>query len=163
MSKSVLGYSLIALCVVGLGLALLWQQNKGSHLVLDGSIKKVRVQELDPKRTLVICDFRLNNPADFTFEVKNIDLILTTAEGETLQGTFAAQMDTDRIFDAFPVLGQRYNPSLVSREKIAPGKLVDRMVAASFDVAPAIIEGRKKLLLRIEEMNRLVTELVETK
>ena len=63
MSKSVLGFTLIALCAVGLGLFLFLEQNKGAHMVLEGSIKLVRVLQLEPDRSLLICDFRLTNPA----------------------------------------------------------------------------------------------------
>ena len=161
MSKSVLGFSLIALCLGALGLFFFLEQNKGSHLVLNGSIKKVRIQELEPKRSLMILDFRLTNPSDFTFEVKNIDLYLTTSDGEVVEGAFAAQMNTDQIFESYNTLGQRYNPTLVSREKIPPGKIVDRMVAVSVNLPAAAVESRKKLVLKIEEMNRMITELVE--
>ena len=81
---------------------------------------------------------------------------------KVVEGAFAAQMNTDQIFESYNTLGQRYNPTLVSREKIPPGKIVDRMVAVSVNLPAAAVESRKKLVLKIEEMNRMITELVES-
>ncbi len=161
MSKSVLGFTLIALCAVGLGLFLFLEQNKGAHMVLEGSIKLVRVLQLEPDRSLLICDFRLTNPAAYDFDAKHFALLLTTADGNVLEGTFAANSEAERIFEAYPELGPKYNPVLFTRQKIEPGKTVDRMVAVSYKVPAATLESRKKLVLRIDEADRMVSEIVE--
>ena len=64
MSKQVLGLTLAALFILGAGLIGFLQWNKRVHLVLEGKIQKVRVQEIDPQRTIVITDFRITNPAE---------------------------------------------------------------------------------------------------
>jgi hypothetical protein len=161
MTKSVLGFTLIALCAVGLGLFFFLEQNKGAHMVLEGSIKKVRVLELEKERSLLICDFRLKNPADYTFDVKQLTLDLTTAEGNVLEGMFAANNEAERIFEAYPALGQQFNPVLFTRQKIEPGQTVDRMVAVSYKVPVAVLESRTKLVLQVDEVNRMITKIEE--
>ena len=130
-------------------------------MVLEGSIKLVRVLQLEPDRSLFICDFRLKNPADYDFDVKHLALTLTTANGSELEGTFAANSEAERIFEAYPVLGAKYNPVLFTRQKIEKGKTVDRMVAVSFKAPAEVLESRKKLVLRIDEVDRMVSEIVE--
>ena len=161
MSKQVLGLTLGALVVLGIGLFLFLQSNKKVHLVLDGKIQKVRVQEVDPNRTIVVTDFRVTNPAEVLYRVKNVEMVLITAEGTELKGTIAADMDTQQIFAAYPLLGQKFNPSFISREKLEGGVTVDRMIAAAFDVPLKVVESRKKLFLRIQEIDGLMTEVME--
>ena len=161
MSKSVLGFTLIALCVVGFGLLLFLEQNKGAHMVLEGSIKLVRVLQLEPERSLLICDFRLKNPADYDFDVKHLALFLTTADGNELEGAFAANSEAERIFEAYPALGPKYNPVLFTRQIIEKGKTVDRMIAVSYNAPADVLESRKKLVLRVNEVDRMISEIVE--
>ena len=161
MSKQVLALTLGVLAVLSIGLMLFMQSNKKVHLVLDAKMQKVRVQEVDPNRTIVVLDFRVNNPAEVLYRVKNVEVLLTTAEGEQLKGTIAAEMDTEQIFAAYPSLGQKFNQSFISREALEGGKTIDRMIAASFDASLKAIEGRKKLILRIQEIDGLITEVTE--
>jgi len=66
-----------------------------------------------------------------------------------------------RLFDAVPLLGQKYNPTLIAREKIASHESEDRMVAARFEVPDDRLEARKRLVLRIEEVDGAVSEISE--
>ena len=161
MSKQVLGLTLAALFILGAGLIGFLQWNKRVHLVLEGKIQKVRVQEIDPQRTIVITDFRITNPAEVLYKVKDVDLLLTTSEGVELKGTVAAEMDTGQIFAAYPQLGQKFNQSFITREKLEGGITIDRMLAASFDIPVQAVNSRKLLLLRIQEIDGLITEIKE--
>ena len=70
MSKQVLALTLGVLAVLSIGLMLFMQSNKKVHLVLDAKMQKVRVQEVDPNRTIVVLDFRVTNPAEVLYRVK---------------------------------------------------------------------------------------------
>ncbi|MCW5965964.1 MAG: hypothetical protein KIT83_18135, partial [Bryobacterales bacterium] len=50
---------------------------------------------------------------------------------------------------------------LLTRQTIAPGETVTRLVAASFDIDAEELRNRKQLTLRIRELDRLETKLTE--
>lgn len=149
----------IALIVVGGGLYTVLSVNKGSHMVIEGSIQKVRTIGFD-NTCAVVVDFRLHNPASFRYMVRSAQLIVD-ADGRFLEGQPVAEVDASRLFANYPILGQKYNETLKERASIAPGETVDRMVAVSFEVPEARIATRRALRLRIEEVDGLVTEIVE--
>ncbi len=60
-----------------------------------------------------------------------------------------------------PLLGQKFNDSLVMRDRIPPHTSTDRMVAARFQAPVAMLEGRKRFIVRVEEMDRTTFELSE--
>src|SRR6516164_9768952 len=80
---------------------------------------------------------------------------------QSAEGSTVADSDMGRLFDAVPLLGQKYNPTLIAREKIASHESEDRMVAARFEVPDDRLEARKRLVLRIEEVDGAVSEISE--
>src|SRR6267142_2342181 len=62
--------------------AMLWI-NKGSHVILEGAIQKVRTQDVEGA-TVVVVDFRATNPSDYIFSVIQVDLIIDGFEGQVV-------------------------------------------------------------------------------
>jgi hypothetical protein len=60
-----------------------------------------------------------------------------------------------------PLLGDKYNPSLMVRERVPARTTLDRMIAARFEVPDSQLQARKRFLLRIEEVDGVVQELSE--
>jgi hypothetical protein len=87
-------------------------------------------------------------------------VILEDTEGATLQGITIAEVDVPKLFQYYPLLGERYNPSLKMKDRIAPRQEDDRMVAVRFDLPETQVKARKKLTLRMEEVDGAVSELV---
>lgn len=148
----VLGAAIVA-GIWGSGLLV----NQGSHVVLKGTIQKVRVQPVDDATTAVVVDFRYTNPADYSLVVRDVTVEIITADGETVSGRTVADIDAERFLAAYPALGGKFNPSLVTREKIAPKQTDDRMIAASFDLASDVVEKRKAIRIRIQDVDRPVS------
>lgn len=152
----------IGLVVVGLALAWILFASRGSQMKLNGSILKVRTLALDEKSAAAILDFRVTNPSDYKFVVRQADTTLVDQSGNTLEGAPISEMDARRLFEYFPVLGQKYNDSLIARATIAPHQSVDRMLAVRFEVPEQQLQARKQLRIRIEDLDGPFVELVET-
>lgn len=146
--------------VVGGGLYL----NRGSHVALNGEIKKVRLHEVDARNSVAILDFRFSNPADYQFMVRTIELFMEAGApgSEPVPGFIVADIDAKRLLDAIPDLGPKYNDSLKVRDRIPPKASDDRMIAARFEVPVADLQKRTRFRIRIEDVDGAVSELTET-
>lgn len=151
-----LGIGLAIMLVAGVGVLY---QNRGSRLILQGSIQKVRTLALE-NASVVVADFRITNPADYPFVVRKVDVI-ATVDGQPVEGAVAADVDAKQLFDYYQTLGQKYNETLKVRDKLAPKQGGDWMVAARFELPEAKINARSRLVVRIEDVDGAVTEIPE--
>jgi hypothetical protein len=151
----------IGLVVIAIGVAAVFYMQRGAHIQVTGRFLKVRTAPLDEHSSVVAIDFRVANPADYPFMVRDVTVVIEDAAGKQSEGTTVSATDTDRLFAGVPLLGQKYNPALIAREKVAPHQTVDRVVAARFEVPDSALETRKRLLIRIDEVDGAVSEIRE--
>src|SRR5258708_37651958 len=118
-------FLIVGLAVVGIGIGFLWIGTKGNHLELNGTILKVRVMPLSPTASLVIVDFRVNNPSDVGFLMKGATLTLEPSSGAVLDGMTVSKPDVENVFKYNPILGPKFNDVLGIRDKIAPHQRLD--------------------------------------
>ncbi len=161
MNKSFWAFLLVGIAAASALVGLLLYWNRGAHIELKGSIQKVRTLASDESSAVVIADFRFVNPADYPFVVRKVDVFLEDADGQTLEGMVVSDIDAKRLFEYYPTLGQKYNPSLVMNAKIAPHASLDRMIAAQFKIAEEKAQARKSLRIRVEDVDGAVSEIVE--
>jgi hypothetical protein len=149
---------LLAMSVVVVGI-LHW--TRGAHLELKGAVLKVRLQEMDQRSAVAIVDFRFVNPSDQMFQVRTVTVTIEDARGNLAEGRVASELDAQRLFQFYPVLGQKFNDTLRARNKIAARQSMDRMVAVRFEMPDSAIAARKNLRLRIEDVDGAVSEIAE--
>jgi hypothetical protein len=65
------------------------------------------------------------------------------------------------MFEFFKVLGTKYNPTLVVRDKIESDKTFDKMIAVRFKASQADVEARKGLKIIVEEVDGSKSEIIE--
>jgi hypothetical protein len=140
--------------------AILYIQ-RGAHLELKGSIQKVRTLATDDASAVVVIDFRFVNPSDYRFVVRKVEVSMEDQQGRVLEGAVASEVDAKRLFDSYPVLGQKYNETLLMRTKVGPRESMDRMVAARFEIPEKLLEARKQLRIRVEDVDGAVSEILE--
>jgi len=150
----------LAVILVAIG-AVLYMQ-RGAHIELKGSVLKVRTLALDENASLAVVDFRFANPADYPFVVRACTVLFEDAAGKSVEGFSVPEIDIRRIFEYYPVLGKKYLDTLVMKDKIPGHQSQDRMIAARFDVPLAQLEARKRLLVRVEDVDGPVSEIAET-
>jgi hypothetical protein len=151
-----IGLGLIAVIVGG----VLYMQ-RGARVGLAGSFLKVRTAPLDDNSSVAVIDFRFRNPGDVNFVVRGVTVMLEDASGNQVEGRTVSESDAKRLFEGIPLLGQKFNDTLVTRDKVLAGAAQDRMVAARFEVPEAKLEQRKRLLVRIEDVDGPITEITE--
>jgi hypothetical protein len=151
-----IGIALIAIAVAG----VLYMQ-RGARVGLTGKVLKVRTAPLDDNSSTVVVDFRFANPADVVFVVRTVTVLMEDNAGTEYLGQTIAEVDARRMFEGLPLLGQKYNDTLLMGDKIPSRSTQDRMVAARFEAPEARLEARKRFLVRIEDVDGPVTELSE--
>ena len=143
----------IGLVAVAVAVVVVLYLNRGSHVELTGAFLKVRTAPLDEHSSVAVVDFRFANPSDYPFVVRSVTLVLEDASGRTVDGTSVPESDTERLFQALPLLGQKYNATLIARDKVAPRTTQDRMIAARFEVPESALTMRKQFSIRVDEVD----------
>lgn len=148
----------LALVLVGIGYWL----NTGSQVRMDGKILKVRTVPADDAASIAVVDFRVKNLTRALFQLKRMTLVVTTAEGQVVEGLPVAQMDLDRVLDYHKVFGPRYTAMLKERDRIRPGAQEDCTAAASFSISEKALQNRKNLVLTLQDADGAMIEIPET-
>ncbi len=151
----------IAVIAVIIGVVLYMQ--RGARVGLAGEVLKVRTAPLDDRSSVAVVDFRFANPSYVRFVVRTVTVMMEEPDGNQIAGTTVSEMDAQRLFEGVPLLGQKFNRTLVTEENIPAHSSEDRMVAARFEVPDSRLESRKRLFLRIEDVDGPITEISEKK
>ena len=161
MKKQFLIYTAIGLVLVAIGIAFLFYIQRGAHIELKGAVLKVRTLPVDASSSIAVLDFRFVNPSNYPFIVRKVDVFMEDKEGTTVGSSPIADVDVKRLFEYYPILGQKYNDSLVIRTRVDPLQSMDRMVAARFEIPVGELDGREVFKIRVEDVDGAVSEIVE--
>jgi hypothetical protein len=153
----------IGIAVIALAVAGVFYMQRGARMVLPGRVLKVRMAPLDENSSIAVIDFRVTNPADYTFMAKEVTAVLEDSSGNQTEGETSSELDAQRVFAGIPLLGEKYNQSLKERDQIPPHTTRDYMVASRFEVPEAKLTARKRFLVRIQEADGVVSEFAEQK
>ena len=151
----------IGVVAVAVAVAAVFYMQRGAHIELKGSILKVRTAAMDEHSAVAVVDFRFANPASYVFVVRKVDVSIVGADGNTYEGWAVSEVDARRLFEYYKALGQKFNNSLLTRDKVAPRTTDDRMIAARFEIPVALLDSRRNLTVRIEDVDGPVSELSE--
>ena len=161
MNKSFAATFAIGLGIIALAVGGIFFMQRGDKIELPGKILKVRTAPLDEDSSIVVLDFRITNPSNVQFEVRTVTVEMEDAAGKNYLGQSSSEMDAKALFEGLPVLGQKYNNTLVMRERISAHAAQDRMIAARFQAPVSMLEARKRFVLRIEEVDGKTVEISE--
>jgi hypothetical protein len=151
----------IGLAVIALAIGAVFYMQRGDVIELPGKILKVRTARLDENSTIAILDFRITNPSDVLLEVRQVQVEMEDKEGKSYLGDVASEGDTKRVFEAMPILGPKFLETLSMRQRIKPHVSEDHMVAVRFAAPLEQIDGRKRFILHIEEIDGKTFEYPE--
>ena len=161
MSRTLLITFGIGIVVVAIAVWGIVRIERGGHVELTGTILKVRTAPLDEQSAAAVIDFRVTNPADYPFQVRGVTVVLENQSGAQTEGSTVSEVDARQLMAGVPLLGDKYNPSLMVRERVPGHTTLDRMIAARFELPDSQLQARKRFLVRIEEVDGLVEELSE--
>ncbi|HUK17119.1 MAG TPA: hypothetical protein VLW65_11930 [Bryobacteraceae bacterium] len=161
MSKTLVIAFAIGIVVIAVAVGSVFYMQRGAHLTLPGKVLKVRTAPLDDNSSIAVIDFRVTNPSDYNFMTKSVTIVLEDPSGNHTEGQTSSEPDAKRLFAGLPILGEKYNESLKQRDKVGPHSTVDRMVAARFEVPESKLAARKRFLVRVEEVDGMVSEFAD--
>jgi hypothetical protein len=144
------GLGLVALAIA---VVVVLSANKGSHLQLQGKILKLRTGSLGEGNSIAVIDFRVENPSDLAFTVRNVEIQLERENGDMEDGVTVSKNDLKLVFQYNRFLGDQYNEGLGLKDTIAPHSTVDRMVAARFAVNDQDLAKAKAVHLSVQDLN----------
>jgi hypothetical protein len=153
MSKQFAIFFGVGIVVIAIAVALVLSSTKGSHLVLNGKVLKVRTGALGEDDCIAVMDMRLENPSNVAFVVRQVEVTLEKKDGSMADGLVIAKGDLKQLFQFNRFLGDQYNDSLTIKDQVAPHATVDRMVAARFEVKHQELESAKAIHLSIQDMD----------
>ncbi len=132
----------------------------GAYMKLDGEITRVRVVETGGPRNVVMVEFKATNTAKIGYIVREAEVEIDDGT-EILRGETIAVRDAQNMCQHMASLDGDCAEALLTRQTIAPGETVTRLVAASFDRSAEDLRNRKQLTLRVRELDRLETQFTE--
>lgn len=153
MNKRLLIFFGIGVVALAIAVVVVVTGNKGAHLQLVGKILKVRTGALGEGNSIAVMDFRVENPSDKPFVVRNVDINLEKQDGMMEEGVTVSKSDLKRLFQYNRFLGDQYNDGLGLQDMIAPHSTVDRMVAAHFEVSDHDLEKAKAVHVSIQDLD----------
>ena len=153
VNKQFVVFFAVGILVIGALLFFSFASTKKNHLVLNGRILKVRTGVIDEHTCAAVIDFRVENPSDVLFVVREVTSTLTEANGSSDDGMVISKMDFAQLLAYNKFLGKEYNEGLAIRDRIAPHATIDRMVAVEFPQPQSVVEKAKVLKLRVQDMD----------
>jgi hypothetical protein len=153
VSKRFLIFFGVGIVIIAIAVVTILSANKGSHLELKGKILKVRTGALSDQDSIAVLDFRVENPSNVPFVVREVDVSLEKKDGGMAEGVTVAKDDLKRLFQYNRFLGDQHNDALTLKDTVPPHGMVDRMVAARFDVKEQDLEASKAVHLSIQDVD----------
>ena len=153
MSKQLLIFAGVGVLVIATAIFFVFTSTKGAHLELKGQILKIRSGALDDQSSAAVLDFRVENPSDVPFVVREVNVVLEKQDGSTADALIVSKADLNQLLQYNKFLGQRYNEVLTLRDKVPPHATVDRMVAVRFEVPSQQLDNGKAIRLQIQDVD----------
>ncbi len=153
VSKQFLIFFGVGVVAIAIALVAIFAGTKGSHLELKGKIMKIRTGALGDQDSIAVLDFRVENPSDVPFVVRQVEVSLEEKDGSMAEGANIAKGDLKGLFQYNRFLGDQLNDALTIKDTIPPHTTVDRMVASRFDVTNRDLGASKAIHLSIQDVD----------
>ncbi|HZT38793.1 MAG TPA: hypothetical protein VFA28_12925 [Bryobacteraceae bacterium] len=162
MSRNFVVFLGVGFAIIGALIVLTLLGTRGARLSLEGKILKVRTMATDDNNSIVVIDFRIHNTAASTpFVIKDATVTVTTGDGKDVEGMTVARRDMDRIFEAYKLIGPKFNQSLIPSDRVAGDQTIDRMIASAIPLPESAVEQRRNLRVRFVELDGATSEISE--
>lgn len=162
MTRDILKYAGVGIGIVLVVVAIILLINRGAHVVLEGSVQQIRIHNLDENSAFVAVDFRFINPSDYPFIVRKASVMIEDQDGNLHTGTYVDEASASAVFEYYPLLGPKYNPTLKVNDRVESKESLDRMICSRFEVPGAVVEQRKRLIIRVEDVDGAISQIEHT-
>ena len=151
----------IGLVCIAIAVGAIFYMQRGAHVDAHGKFLKVRTAPLDDNNSFVVIDFRIENPSDYGFKVRTVTVVLEDPSGNPTEGQTASDSAAKQALEGIPVLGPKFNDSLIMNDTIPPKTTWDRMIASRFEMPESKLQSRKRFVVKIEEVDGKISEIAE--
>jgi len=162
ISKQFLIFFGAGVLALGIVLFAVFSGTKGAHLELKGKIMKIRSVALSDQDSIAVLDFRVENPSNVPFVVRQVEVSLEQKDGSMAEGVNVSKDDLKGLFQYNRFLGNQLNDALTIKDTIPPHATVDRMVASRFDVKDSDLEASKAIHLSIQDVDGPLFETTQS-
>lgn len=153
----------LGLLIIAVLLGLVFVTNRGSQIRIEGTMEKVRLQQLAENSTLAVFDFRFSNPADYPFVVSDVTSTCTLKSGTEITGELVTDADVKPLFEYHALtLGAKFNESLIRKSRVAPKTIEDRMIAMTYPTSADTLATRMGCVLHIKDVDGAVSDILES-
>src|SRR5260370_37733467 len=98
MSKQFAIFFGVGVAVIAIAVFLVFSSTKGSHLVLNGKVLKVRTAALSEDDSIAVMDLRLGNPSNIAFVVRQVEVTLENKDGTMADGLVVSEGELKQLF-----------------------------------------------------------------
>jgi len=151
----------IAVLVVVAAISLVLVSTRKNRVELTGDILKVRTYQIDSEHTIALIDVRVRNPSTQQFMVKDVEVVADSADGKPVSADVFPESDIQRVLDYYPMLGKKYNPGLLLRDRIKSQETTDRTVSVSIPMTDEQLAKRKRIRMIVHDADGATTEVAE--
>jgi hypothetical protein len=161
MNRQTLIIGGIALLIVAAAVSTILITTRKNRVELTGEVLKVRTHQMDPEHTIALLDLRIKNPSTQRFVVRQVEVFVEEPDGKSTPTDLFAESDIKRVIAYYPMLGDKYTPGLLRRDRIASGETTDRSIAVSVPMTDARLGARKGFRVVVHDVDGPVTEIRE--
>ena len=161
MSKQAVVTCGIALLIVAAAVSGILFSTRKHRVELTGEVLKVRSHQVDPQHTIVLVDMRVANPSTQQFVVRDVEAFVEESDGKSVPAELFAESDIQRALTYYKVLGEKYTPGLVRKDRIDSRATTDRSIAFSAPMTDARFAERKAIRIVVHDVDRKSTEIRE--
>lgn len=148
------GVALVAFAAV-----YFWYNQSTAHLT--GQIYRVSVIGMDQEASAAVVHFKLVNPSNREFWVRDRQIRVSTEDGRTLSGRVFKMRDLDKLYKYFPALGTRVDALFKHGVTVPSGESEMYVVGARFEVPKHVLDARGSMTLRIGAESGRYSEIHE--
>jgi hypothetical protein len=151
----------IALLIVAAGVTSILVSTRKNRVELRGEVLKVRTHQMDPEHTIALIDLRITNPSTQQFVVSEVEVFVEEPGGRSTPTDLFAETDIKRVIAYYPMLGEKFTPGLLRRDKINSGESTDRSTAVSAPMTDARLGERTAFRIVVHDVDGATTEIRE--
>jgi hypothetical protein len=161
MSRHSLIIGVVALLIVAGAVTSILVSTRKNRVELHGDVLKVRTHQMDPEHTIALIDLRISNPSTQQFVVSEVEVFVDESGGKSTPTDLFAETDIKRVIAYYPMLGEKFTPGLLRRDKIGSGESTDRSIAVSAPMTDERLGGRAAFRIVVHDVDGETTEIRE--
>ena len=86
--------------------------------------------------------------------------MLEDRDGNLHTGSYVDEAAANTVFEYYPLLGPKYNPTLKVKDRVDSRESLDRMICSRFEIPESAVELRRRLIIQVEDVDGAISSIV---